>query len=216
MAETAFTTRLRGDALGGCGQRRLPLAHRVLSVQSDESRHISNGFGTLLMALGDERNHQLLSVTSATPGGTTTALWTRLSVPLSSTVPRTAARIAKAMREMWRRWIYDDYYRSYLIPPEKYGLKIPTTSSKSGTASGTGVTCIRWPSSSPRVGRSTMAHRPDDRRRLRMVRAQVPRLVQRVQAVGALQLARSPTGRSPSRTPGTCIRTAAGPAWSRV
>ncbi len=26
--------------------------------------------------------------------------------------------------EMWRRWIYDDYYRSYLLPLEKYGLKI--------------------------------------------------------------------------------------------
>jgi propane monooxygenase large subunit len=27
--------------------------------------------------------------------------------------------------EMWRRWIYDDYYRSYLMPLEKYGLKVP-------------------------------------------------------------------------------------------
>jgi propane monooxygenase large subunit len=27
--------------------------------------------------------------------------------------------------EMWRRWIYDDYYRSYLMPLEKYGLVIP-------------------------------------------------------------------------------------------
>src|SRR5205807_332692 len=26
--------------------------------------------------------------------------------------------------QMWRRWIYDDYYRSYLMPLEKYGLKI--------------------------------------------------------------------------------------------
>jgi propane monooxygenase large subunit len=26
---------------------------------------------------------------------------------------------------MWRRWIYDDYYRSYLVPLEKYGLVIP-------------------------------------------------------------------------------------------
>ena len=26
---------------------------------------------------------------------------------------------------MWRRWIYDDYYRSYLLPLEKYGLTIP-------------------------------------------------------------------------------------------
>nr|WP_308129535.1 hypothetical protein [Actinoplanes polyasparticus] len=30
------------------------------SVQSDESRHISNGYATLLMALADEGNHQLL------------------------------------------------------------------------------------------------------------------------------------------------------------
>jgi len=27
--------------------------------------------------------------------------------------------------EAWRRWIYDDYYRSYLVPLEKYGLTIP-------------------------------------------------------------------------------------------
>jgi propane monooxygenase large subunit len=26
---------------------------------------------------------------------------------------------------MWRRWIYDDYYRSYLVPLEKNGLVIP-------------------------------------------------------------------------------------------
>jgi propane monooxygenase large subunit len=30
------------------------------SVQSDESRHISNGYATLLMALSDEDNRQLL------------------------------------------------------------------------------------------------------------------------------------------------------------
>jgi len=62
-------------------------------------------------------------VTSATPGGTTTALWTRLSVPLSSTVPD-RRKDRESYAEMWRRWIYDDYYRSYLIPLEKYGLKI--------------------------------------------------------------------------------------------
>src|SRR3712207_6278792 len=27
--------------------------------------------------------------------------------------------------EMWRRWVYDDYYRSYLVPLEKYGLEVP-------------------------------------------------------------------------------------------
>jgi len=26
--------------------------------------------------------------------------------------------------ELWKRWVYDDYYRTYLLPLEKYGLKI--------------------------------------------------------------------------------------------
>jgi propane monooxygenase large subunit len=61
VAETAFTNvlfvampataALNGDYL-------LPTVFH--SVQSDESRHISNGYSILLMALADERNHELL------------------------------------------------------------------------------------------------------------------------------------------------------------
>jgi len=25
---------------------------------------------------------------------------------------------------LWHRWIFDDYYRSYMLPLEKYGVKI--------------------------------------------------------------------------------------------
>ncbi|MEA2158672.1 MAG: propane 2-monooxygenase large subunit, partial [Solirubrobacteraceae bacterium] len=61
VAETAFTNVLfvamPGEAAAN-GDYLLPTVFH--SVQSDESRHISNGYATLLMALSDEGNHQLL------------------------------------------------------------------------------------------------------------------------------------------------------------
>ena len=95
------------------------------SVQSDESRHISNGYATLLMALADEGNHQLLE------RDLRYAWWNNHRVVDAAigtfieygTKDRRKDRESYA--EMWRRWIYDDYYRSYLVPLEKYGLVIP-------------------------------------------------------------------------------------------
>ncbi len=95
------------------------------SVQSDESRHISNGYSILLMALADEDNRQLLE------RDLRYAWWNNHCVVDAAigtfieygTKDRRKDRDSYA--EMWRRWIYDDYYRSYLIPLEKYGLKIP-------------------------------------------------------------------------------------------
>jgi propane 2-monooxygenase large subunit len=61
VAETAFTNTLfvamPAEAAAN-GDFLLPTVFH--SVQSDESRHISNGYATLLMALADEGNHQLL------------------------------------------------------------------------------------------------------------------------------------------------------------
>ena len=95
------------------------------SVQSDGSRHISNGYATLLMALSDEGNHQLLE------RDLRYAWWNNHRVVDAAigtfieygTKDRRKERESYA--EMWRRWIYDDYYRSYLVPLEKYGLVIP-------------------------------------------------------------------------------------------
>ena len=95
------------------------------SVQSDESRHISNGYATLLMALSDENNRQLLE------RDLRYAWWNNHRVVDAAigtfieygTKDRRKDRESYA--EMWRRWIYDDYYRSYLVPLEKYGLVIP-------------------------------------------------------------------------------------------
>jgi propane monooxygenase large subunit len=95
------------------------------SVQSDESRHISNGYATLLMALSDEGNRQLLE------RDLRYAWWNNHAVVDAAigvfieygTKDRRKDRESYA--EMWRRWIYDDYYRSYLVPLEKYGLTVP-------------------------------------------------------------------------------------------
>src|ERR1700738_1506737 len=61
VAETAFTNVLfvamPAEAAAN-GDYLLPTVFH--SVQSDESRHISNGYSIILMALSDERNRELL------------------------------------------------------------------------------------------------------------------------------------------------------------
>src|ERR1700746_3115993 len=126
VAETAFTNTLfvaMPSEAARNGDYALPTV--FLSVQSDESRHISNGYATLLMALSDESNHQLLE------RDLRYAWWNNHRVVDAAigtfieygTKDRRKDRESYA--EMWRRWIYDDYYRSYLMPLEKYGLVIP-------------------------------------------------------------------------------------------
>ena len=126
VAETAFTNTLfvamPAEAAAN-GDYLLPTVFH--SVQSDESRHISNGYATLLMALADEENHQLLE------RDLRYAWWNNHRVVDAAigtfieygTKDRRKDRESYA--EMWRRWIYNDYYRSYLVPLEKYGLVIP-------------------------------------------------------------------------------------------
>src|SRR6266446_7340501 len=126
VAETAFTNTLfvaMPSEAAANGDYLLPTV--FLSVQSDESRHISNGYATLLMALADPENQLLLE------RDLQYAFWNNHCVVDAAigtfieygTKDRRKDRESYA--EMWRRWIYDDYYRSYLIPLEKYGLKIP-------------------------------------------------------------------------------------------
>src|SRR6202167_4062275 len=128
VAETAFTNTLfvamPAEAAAN-GDYLLPTVFH--SVQSDESRHISNGYATLLMALADEGNHQLLE------RDLRYAWWNNHRVVDAAigtfieygTKDRRKDRESYA--EMWRRWIYDDYYRSYLVPLENYWRIDPMT-----------------------------------------------------------------------------------------
>jgi len=126
VAETAFTNTLfvaMPSEAAANGDYLLPTV--FLSVQSDESRHMNNGFGTLLMALEHDDNKDLIE------RDLIYSLWNQHAVVDAAigvmieygTKDRRKDRESYA--EMWRRWYYDDYYRSYLVPLEKYGLKVP-------------------------------------------------------------------------------------------
>lgn len=188
VAETAFTNTLfvamPAEAAAN-GDYLLPTVFH--SVQSDESRHISNGYATLLMALSDESNHQLLE------RDLRYAWWNNHRVVDAAigtfieygTKDRRKDRESYA--EMWRRWIYDDYYRSYLVPLEKYGLVIPHDLIEEAWNQiwnkGYVHAVLRH-----RLACQLLADRRDDRRGLRVVRVQVPGLVRQVrQVVGELQ-----------------------------
>ena len=191
VAETAFTNTLfvamPAEAAAN-GDYLLPTVFH--SVQSDESRHISNGYATLLMALADEGNHQLLE------RDLRYAWWNNHRVVDAAigtfieygTKDRRKDRESYA--EMWRRWIYDDYYRSYLVPLEKYGLVIPHDLIEESWNQIWNKGYVHEVAQFFCTGlaRQLLADGPDDRQGLRVVRVQVSRLVRQVRRlVGELR-----------------------------
>jgi len=126
VAETAFTNVLfvamPGEAAAN-GDYLLPTVFH--SVQSDESRHISNGYSIILMALADERNRQLLERDLRYAWWNNHAVVDAAIGTFIEYGTKDRRKDRESYAEMWRRWIYDDYYRSYLVPLEKYGLAIP-------------------------------------------------------------------------------------------
>lgn len=191
VAETAFTNTLfvamPAEAAAN-GDYLLPTVFH--SVQSDESRHISNGYATLLMALSDEDNRQLLE------RDLRYAWWNNHRVVDAAigtfieygTKDRRKDRESYA--EMWRRWIYDDCYRSYLLPLEKYGLVIPHDLVEESWNQIWNKGYVHEVAQFFATGWCANYWRIDehDRHRLRVVRVQVPGLVRPVrQVVGELQ-----------------------------
>src|SRR6266480_2383202 len=126
VAETAFTNTLfvamPAEAAAN-GDYLLPTVFH--SVQSDESRHISNGYSILLMALADEKNRDLLERDLRYAWWNNHAVVDAAIGTFIEYGTKDRRKDRESYAEMWRRWIYDDYYRSYLVPLEKYGLVIP-------------------------------------------------------------------------------------------
>ncbi len=95
-----------------------------LSVQSDESRHIGNGHSLLMSLINDPDNHQLIE------RDLKYAFWQNHAIVDAAvgtiveygTTDRDKNKESYA--ELWHRWIYEDYYRTYMLPLEKYGIKI--------------------------------------------------------------------------------------------
>ncbi len=126
VAETAFTNVLfvamPAEAAAN-GDYLLPTVFH--SVQSDESRHISNGYSIILMALADERNRQLLERDLRYAWWNNHAVVDAAIGTFIEYGTKDRRKDRESYAEAWRRWIYDDYYRSYLVPLEKYGLVVP-------------------------------------------------------------------------------------------
>ncbi len=125
VAETAFTNTLfvaMPSEAARNGDYALPTV--FLSVQSDESRHIGNGHSMLMSMLKEPDNHQLLE------RDLKYAFWQNHAIVDAAigtfieygTTNRDKDKESYA--EMWHRWIFEDYYRTYMLPLEKYGIKI--------------------------------------------------------------------------------------------
>jgi propane 2-monooxygenase large subunit len=125
VAETAFTNTLfvaMPSEAARNGDYALPTV--FLSVQSDESRHIGNGHSFLMSVIKEPANHVLLE------RDLKYAFWQNHAIVDAAigtfieygTTDRDKKKESYA--ELWARWIYEDYYRTYLLPLEKYGIKI--------------------------------------------------------------------------------------------
>jgi propane 2-monooxygenase large subunit len=126
VAETAFTNVLfvaMPSEAAANGDFLLPTV--FLSVQSDESRHISNGYATLIMSMASEENKDLIERDLRYAWWNNHAVVDAAIGTFIDYGSKDRRKDRESYAEMYRRWVYDDYYRSYLAPLEKYGLTIP-------------------------------------------------------------------------------------------
>ncbi len=126
VAETAFTNVLfvaMPSEAAANGDFLLPTI--FLSVQSDESRHISNGYATLIMAMSSDENKDLLERDLRYAWWNNHAVVDAAIGTFIDYGSKDRRKDRDSYAEMYRRWVYDDYYRSYLAPLEKYGLAVP-------------------------------------------------------------------------------------------
>ncbi|ANW01695.1 aromatic/alkene/methane monooxygenase hydroxylase/oxygenase subunit alpha [Bradyrhizobium icense] len=125
VAETAFTNTLfvaMPSEAARNGDYALPTV--FLSVQSDESRHIGNGHSMLMSMLKEPENHLLLERDMRyafwqNHGIVDAAIGTFIEYGTTN-----RDKTKESYAEMWHRWIFEDYYRTYMLPLEKYGIKI--------------------------------------------------------------------------------------------
>ena len=126
VAETAFTNVLfvaMPSEAAANGDFLLPTV--FLSTQSDESRHISNGYATLIMAMSNDENKDLLERDLRYAWWNNHAVVDAAIGTFIDYGSKDRRKDRESYAEMYRRWVYDDYYRSYLAPLEKYGLEVP-------------------------------------------------------------------------------------------
>jgi propane monooxygenase large subunit len=125
VAETAFTNTLfvaMPSEASRNGDYALPTV--FLSVQSDESRHIGNGHSLLMSILNNPDNHLLLERDIRYAFWQNHAIVDAAIGTIIEYGTKYRDKKKESYAELWHRWIYEDYYRTYMLPLEKYGIKI--------------------------------------------------------------------------------------------
>ena len=125
VAETAFTNTLfvaMPSEAARNGDYALPTV--FLSVQSDESRHIGNGHSFLMSIVKEPENLDLLERDLRYAFWQNHAIVDAAIGTIVEYGTKDRDKNKESYAELWHRWIFDDYYRTYLLPLEKYGVKI--------------------------------------------------------------------------------------------
>jgi propane monooxygenase large subunit len=125
VAETAFTNVAfvaLPDVAARNGDFVLPTTY--LSVQSDEARHISNGYATLLTVLQDDRNAPLIERDLQQAWWINHAFLDVFSGAIMEYFSRDRSD-NESYLDKWDRWIRDDWYRAYVLKLGKLGLNVP-------------------------------------------------------------------------------------------
>ena len=201
VAETAFTN-IAFVALPDVGARNgdFTLPTTYLSVQSDEARHISNGYATLLTVLQEDDNAPLIErdlaqawwINHAYLDGFGSAIMEYSSDDRSD---------PESYLDKWERWIENDWYRSYVLKLGKLGLNFPAEMFDRAQVA---ARARHGAQEHAQLGRvldaPLLAHRAAQRARLRVDRVEVPRLVRASTAPPGRRSARPATTRSSSST----------------
>jgi propane monooxygenase large subunit len=125
VAETAFTNVVfvaLPDVAARNGDFALPTTY--LSVQSDEARHISNGYATLLTVLQEESNAPLIERDLQQAWWMNHAFLDVFSGGIMEYFTKDRSDKESYLNK-WDRWIRDDWYRSYVLKLGKLGLNVP-------------------------------------------------------------------------------------------
>lgn len=98
------------------------LASTMLTIQSDESRHMANGWATLVTLLDDDRNLPMVQ--------DVLDKWSWRShcgfqIPLMLAADYFSKNKTESAKEMYQKWVLEDFYGTFYRKLERYGLKLP-------------------------------------------------------------------------------------------
>lgn len=98
------------------------LASTFLSIQSDESRHMANGYGSLMAVIGEDRNIPFVN------DALERFFWTnhrQLDALVGHQVEYGATVRPWAYRDQWEEWVGDDFVSSYMERLTPFGVQVP-------------------------------------------------------------------------------------------